>query len=301
MLIPPKRIVLTGGSLRTLAYYGALEVLESKGLLKNVKEWVGVSAGSLVALCAVLGYSVEEMKKAVLEFDFSILQNAHPESVLDFFSTYGVDTGETLQKFILSLLRVRGYPGDITFQQWGSRYPNAARLRCYATDLNAGNIKEFSTEKTPNVSIAFAVRASMSLPLYFVPIKDPETGHLLVDGGLIQNYPMNFLTAEEKETALGISFLYSQKEEQKIEDFTEFLGQIYNSCFNPRTYQVQEDNKLNTMVIKSQEMSAYNFDLTKEFREAQIDVGRKAAHEFCKDYLKLLVKHSKPLRRFSVC
>ncbi len=300
MLIPPKRIVLTGGGLRTLAHFGALEVLETKGLLKNVKEWVGVSAGCLVGFSLMIGYTLEEAKKVVLEFDFSFLQNAQPESVLDFLSTYGLDTGHRVEAFLQSLLRIRGHPVDITFQQWAKKYPTAQRLRCYATDLNIAKMKEFSTEKTPDISLVFAMRASMTLPFYFIPMKDPETGHLLVDGGAIQNYPMNYLTPEEKKTALGISFLYSLKEEHAIEEFSDFLNQMYNCCFNPRTYQVQKENKLNTIVIGSQEMSAYNFDLSKEFREAQMETGRKAALEFCDGYLKLLEKHNKPIRRYSV-
>jgi predicted acylesterase/phospholipase RssA len=300
MIIPPKRIVLTGGGLRTLAHYGALEVLESKGLLKNVKEWIGVSAGALIGFSLMIGYTLEEAKKVVTEFDFSVLQNAHPELVLHFFTTYGIDTGERLEAFLQSLLRIRGHPHDITFREWSIKYPTAPTLRCYACNLNTTKIKEFSLEKTPDTSLVFAMRASMSLPLYFVPVKDPETGHLFVDGGTIQNYPMNYLTAEERSSAIGISFLYSQKKEEQIEEFSDFLNQIYNSSFNPRTYQVQQDNKLQTILIKSQTMSAYNFDLTKEFREAQIDLGRKAALDFCKDYLKLLEKHNKPVRRFSV-
>jgi NTE family protein len=300
MLIPPKRIVLTGGGLRTLAHYGALEVLEQKGLLKHVKEWIGVSAGALVGFCAVIGYTLEEMKNAALDFDFSVLQNAHPELVFSFFTTYGVDTGETLEKFITSLLRVRGYPSDMTFQQWSAKYPTAPTLRCFACDINTGKIKEFSLEKTPEATFLFAIRASMSLPFYFVPVKDPDTGHLLVDGGLIQNYPMNCLTDDEKESALGISFRYSQTTEETIDEFPDFLHQVYNCAFNPRTYQIQEDNKLQTLVIQSQKMSAYNFDLSKEFREAQIESGRVSAQEYCDTYLKVLFKHKKPIRRYSV-
>ena len=55
MLLPPKRIVFTGGGLRSLCHFGVLEVLQKKGLLKNVKEYIGVSAGALVGFCAMLG------------------------------------------------------------------------------------------------------------------------------------------------------------------------------------------------------------------------------------------------------
>lgn len=300
MLIPPKRIVLTGGGLRSLGHYGVLEVLEEKGLLKSVKEYVGVSAGALIGFCMMLGYTIAELKKAVLEFDFTVLQSAHPELVLDFFSKYGVDSGELLEKFIHSLLRIKGHPIDLTFGQWASSNPSGLRLRCFACNLNRCEMKEFSTEKTPHISFLLALRASMCLPLYFIPIQDPDTNDYLVDGGLIHNFPMNFITEEEKETALGISFHYTKNKVEDIPDFVAFLGQIYNCSFNPRTYQVQKENPLRCIVIPTGKMSAYNFDLSTEAREELITLGRKAAEDYCETYLKLLAFHKPLVRRYSV-
>lgn len=300
MLIPPKRIVFTGGGLRSLGHFGVLEVLEKKGLLKQVKEYIGVSAGALVGFSSMLGYTIDEMKKVVTEFDFTILQNAHPELVLDFFSTYGADTGEQLEKFLKALLRLKGHSVELTFGDWAKQFPKAKRLRCYAANLNTSKLKEFSTEQTPDISFVFALRASMSLPLYFTPMKDPETGHLLVDGGVIHNFPMNYLTEIEKEETVGISFLYSRQETEEILDFLGFVTQLYNCGFNPRTYQVQQENKLRCIIVPTGQLSAYNFDLTKEFREELIELGRQAAEDYCKNYLKMVFQHQKPTRRFSV-
>jgi len=145
MLIPPKRIVFTGGGLRSLGHFGVLEVLEKKGYLKHVKEYIGVSAGAMVGFSTMLGYTIEEMKKVVTDFDFTVLQNAHPEVVLNFFSSYGVDTGEQLEKFIKALLRVKGHSTELTFGEWAKLFPKATRLRCYAANLNTCKLKEFST------------------------------------------------------------------------------------------------------------------------------------------------------------
>ncbi len=136
MLIPPRRIVFTGGGLRSLGHLGALEYLQEKGLLKKVKEYIGVSAGALIGFCMMLGYEIKELQKAVAEFDFTILQNAHPEIILEFFSKYGVDSGELLEKFLVSLLRIKGHPIDMTFEDWALKNPRGLRFRCFACDLN---------------------------------------------------------------------------------------------------------------------------------------------------------------------
>ena len=301
MLLPPKRIVLTGGGLRCLGQLGVLEVLQKKGLLKDVKEYVGVSAGACIGFCMQLGYSLPELQKACSEFDFTVLQNAHPELVFDFFSKYGIDSGEQLEKLLGSLLRIKGYPIDMTFGQWAQQNPKAPRLRCYACDIQTCEMKEFSVEKTPNLPFVFALRASMCLPFYFTPVKDPETGHILVDGGLIHNFPMNYLTSEEQETALGISFQYGEKQQDEISDFLGFLTQIYNCAFNPRTYQTQKRHPLRCIVIPTGQMSAYNFDVSKEKREGLFELGRQTAKDYCDGYLQLLFQYKKPIRRYSVC
>lgn len=299
MLLPPKRIIFAGGGLRSLGHFGVLEILEKKGLLKHVKEYIGVSAGALVGFCSMLGYTIEEMKKVVVDFDFTILQNIHPELMLDFFSQFGVDSGEQIEKFIKALLRVKGYSAELTFGEWAKLHKKC-KFRCFAANLNLGTMVEFSAETTPDTSFVFALRSSMSLPFYFVPVKDPHTGHLFVDGGLIHIFPMNYLTEEEKETALGVSFSYSKGKVQDISDFFGFIGQLYNSGFNPRTYQVQEENKLRCIIVPTGQLSAYNFNLSKEFRENLIQLGRDAAEDYCKQYLQLLFEHKKPIRRYSV-
>jgi len=45
--IPPRRLVFSGGGIRILAYLGALEFLEEKRMLTNLREVCGVSAGAM--------------------------------------------------------------------------------------------------------------------------------------------------------------------------------------------------------------------------------------------------------------
>jgi NTE family protein len=97
-----------------------------------------------------------------------------------------------------SLLKQKQLPASLTFQQLHEHSPAAPTLRCFATDLTCCTAREFSYKKTPNVRIVDALRASMSLPLYFTPVPDPETGHLLSDGALLDTYPMAFLRDDER-------------------------------------------------------------------------------------------------------
>ena len=80
---------------------------------------------------------------------------------------------------------------DLTFEELVSRH--GMELKVYATDLFTRSLKEFSPTATPTVPVAEAVRASMSIPLYFDAWRfsnDNPDDHFYVDGGVLYNYPI---------------------------------------------------------------------------------------------------------------
>lgn len=295
MLIPPRRIVLSGGGIRALAHIGALEVLEKKGFLRAVKEYVGVSAGAFVGFCLMIGYTLAELRMLCSVFDFSVLRNLDPESALNFPVSFGFDNGENLIKLLHSLLRIKKLKVDLTFEEW-AKMKEGLTLRCFATDLYKTQIREFSLEKTPTVTFVDALRASMSLPGYFTPVKDPLTGNMLVDGGILHNFPLAFLPLSERNDSLGISFSYDHTTVSEIPDLLSFLSQIFACYYIPRTYALHSQHPDRCIVIPCGHIQAWNFEATQEEREGILQLGKKAAEEF----LQASSRTEKPIRRYSV-
>lgn len=298
MLIPPRRVVLSGGGIRALAHIGALEVLEKKGFLRSVKEYVGVSAGAFVSFCLIIGYTLPELKLLCSVFDFSLLRSLDPESALNFPTTFGFDSGENLIKLLHSLLRNKKLSTDITFGEWQAKHPEGPFFRCFATDIYKTEIREFSCEKTATVKFVDALRASMSLPGYFTPMKDPLTGNLLVDGGILHNFPLAFLSYEERQDALGISFSYDHTNVNEIPDLLTFLSQIFACYYIPRTYSLHRQHPDRCIVIPCGHIQAWNFEATQEEREGIMEMGRKAVEEFLTPAHQFHLQ-KKPGRRFS--
>jgi predicted acylesterase/phospholipase RssA len=299
MLIPPRRIVLSGGGIRALAHLGALDVLEKKELLKNVKEYVGVSAGAFVGFCLVIGYTIAELKMLCSVFDFSLIRSLDPEAALEFPTTFGFDTGENLVKLLQSLLRIKKLSLTTTFAEWRQSHPDGPFLRCFATDLYKTQPREFSFETTPTVTFLDALRATTSLPGYFTPVKDPVTGNMLVDGGILHNFPLAFLPINQRQDSLGISFSYDHTQVSEIPDLLTFFSQIFACYYIPRTYALHKQYPENCIVIPCGHIQAWNFEATQEEREKIMDVGRQATERFYDNLSKFLVT-TKPGRRFSV-
>jgi predicted acylesterase/phospholipase RssA len=299
MLIPPRRIVLSGGGIRALAHLGALDVLEKEGLLKNVKEYVGVSAGAFVGFAICIGYTIAELRMLCSVFDFALIRNLDPEAALDFPTTFGFDNGENLIKLLHSLLRIKKLSPTVTFADWKETHREGPFLRCFATDLYTTQPREFSFETTPTVTFVDALRASMSLPAYFTPVNDPVTGNLLVDGGILHNFPLAFLPFSQRHDALGLSFSYDHTKVNQIPDLLTFFSQIFACYYIPRTYTLHKQHPENCIVIPCGHIQAWDFEATQEQREKIMELGREATVEFLQAHRSFQL-YSKPTRRFSV-
>ena len=280
MLIPPRRIVLSGGGIRALAHLGALDILETKGLLKAVKEYVGVSAGAFVGFSIVIGYSIRDLKLLCSAFDFSLLRNLDPEAALEFPTSFGFDNGANLMKLLESLLRIKGLSTTLTFGEWSSTHPDGPFLRCFATDLFTTKPREFSAKTTPTVTLLDALRATMSIPAYFTPVKDSITGNMLVDGGILHNFPLAFLPLAEREESLGISFSYEHTNVSEIPDLLTFFSQIFACYYIPRTYALHKQHPGRCIIVPCGHIQAWNFEATQAEREEIMGMGRKATEDF---------------------
>lgn len=295
MRIPPLRIVLSGGGIRGTAHAGALQCLEQKGMLRTVREYIGVSAGALIAFCICIGYSIDTIASFSKDFDFSCIRTLEPEVMFHFFDAFGLDNGDRLKKLLESLLRQKKLPTDLTFQQLREKLPGSPALRIFASDIYNCQPVEFSEKASPNIPIAIALSASMAIPGYFTPVKHPETGVLLVDGAILHNLATEFLNSEEKKHTLTIGFSIDHHRVKQIDTIYEFFEQIYGCFHIPRTLRIVNENSEQMIIIPCGDYPMWDFEASSETRKKLIDCGFTAAQNY-------LDMKNRPLqsRRFSV-
>ena len=269
---PYNILCISGGGVRIISDIGALESLESAGLLSNINEYLGVSAGAAIVTSLCIGYSPQELKDFIFNYDFSELRSVDPTKFLEYDEHFGVDEGEGLVTLCETILLMKGYPKDLTFEQ----LPAIRKLRIFATDLTTQSVREFSRKLTPSVRIVDALRASMSLPFYFTPVIDPITGHLLTDGGILANYPMVHLNKFEAENAIGLTFDDHEPTIGDVTNVIEFFNRIV-SCFwineNKTIYSRYANN---TIIIPCSEFPSWNFEITEAEKKQLFECGKDA-------------------------
>lgn len=287
----PRRIYLSGGGICGVAHVGALQELATHIPLTLIKEWMGVSAGSLMAMCLAIGFTLDELYDFSTRFDFTHIQQ--PDSPTGWLLHMGMDTGERLQRLVIACLHVKGLPSTLTFQELHQRF--GLSLRVLATDMNLAKGKVFSPSDTPNYSVAIAVCASMSYPLYFQPVLCPETGHALADGGVISNYPLYLVPPEDRPHTLSILLRLGIQETETLDDLSpeQLLVRPLAIALTEKTNIETTLYDVECIKIPLGDVNVLDFSLPEEVKRGLVEKGREATRVW-------FHARQKPIRRNSV-
>ncbi|WP_158856455.1 patatin-like phospholipase family protein [Lunatibacter salilacus] len=296
-----KNLALKGGGVKGIAYVGALRELDHAGLLSSIERVAGTSVGSLLAGMICAGYGVDEIEN-LLKHHFDLKKFKTGWNPLRIFKRYGIYSGDYILEFIHSYLdqSPKNLPTGVTFKQMEDA--GCKDLFVFACDLNENTIQEFSSFKTPNVVVAEAIRASMSIPLFFKAWQFTganPTDHVYVDGGIAFNYPLGFFDNERFapapdymcEEAIGF-YLHDKKINKTVNlRFSQpltYLKQLFETLLNVQNidigFQTAEGNR--SIRIDGLGISATNFNLSQSDMELLIESGNKCTKEFLQKKIK---------------
>jgi|JRYL01.1.fsa_nt_gb NTE family protein len=193
---PRLGLVLSGGGARGLAHVGVLQVLEE--LRVPVDCIAGTSMGSIIGALYAYGYDPYEIERIVLAMDWEYLLQDSPlrtdlairrrveQREYQINLTVGVRDGHVaLPKGLVQGQNLGFVLDGLLLEAHDLESFDRLRLpfRCVAADIGDGSRIVFERG-----DLARAIRASMALPGVFAPVA--WQGRLLVDGGIIDNLPV---------------------------------------------------------------------------------------------------------------
>lgn len=197
----PKRLVFCGGGTRCLVFLQTLVDLESRTVLKNVNEYWGTSAGALLASLMAMNSSATRVMNLMYGTNFERFRDIDVANIFGITSTWGFDDGKSLTREIEGLFeKVEVGAKDKCLRDIPS-------LNIVVADLNLHETVVVNKLTFPNMRVVDAVRASMSLPIFFKPYVNPENGHYWVDGAIRAHFPWDMLPHDTaRSEALGFAF-----------------------------------------------------------------------------------------------
>ena len=279
-----KNLVFEGGGVKGIAYVGALQVLEQEEVLEDIENVAGTSAGAITAALVALNYTPKEIHDIIIDMNFKKFEDGWCPFRL--FTTYGLYKGDALLNWMKDKMERKNLDPNVTFEELAQK-GSYRDLKVFATDLYTKSIQEFSSLKSPKTRVAEAVRASMSIPLFFKSWKftnQEPNDHIYVDGGVLFNFPIEIFKNLDETLGFYLSNLTMKKPldefgnchpKEYIKHLFETLLKSQNIAFENNRNEVYE-----TVIINDLNVAATDFGLSLEMKNKLIQQGIIATKKY---------------------
>ena len=244
------RLALSGSGFLGGVHAGAICALLDAGY--KIVEVAGSSGGSIAAALAASGLPAHEIQALATADVPGGITKFQPLALLK----KSINTGEILHQWLLDVI------GNRTFRD------TVVPLSVMTTDIEAGRPFVFSTNATPDVKIADACRASAGVPFMWQPAN--ISGKLLVDGGVVNNIPVDQLTIDDIPR-IGVQ-VKSGKSEGKIDSVFEYAGQVLSTMLDANEGNIDAWARRTGAKIIEVDANPYNFLNAKLTKDQKTDL-----------------------------
>lgn len=213
-------IVLSGGGSKGAAHIGVLKALEENNLIPS--SIAGTSIGAIVGGLYAIGYDAKKLEKTLKYFSqnyFAFLDPCYPQYVTSIFELLtrstitmsGLIRGNKIEKYLKQLTHNKKLKDvNIPFIAPSVDILTSKTIAYTNLSKNLPNLENVQWEN--NAYLAEVMRASSSLPAIFYPKKINK--HLLIDGGISNNLPIDLLLASGEKNILAVDLSQKYKKPQ---------------------------------------------------------------------------------------
>jgi NTE family protein len=297
-------LVMEGGGVKAAGLIGAVEALYEQGY--QFPRIAGASAGAIVGALLAAGMPPPEARKLLTGLSFRRFRDPTLWSRLgpgplgqaaSILFTRGIHRGHVLQSWMadqLATYNVRTFKNLRITEEWAHKLPPAQRYKLVVivADIGRGRLLRLPWDyhllgRDPDTQlVADAVRASTSIPFFYQPVKLGST--LLVDGGLLSNFPVDTFDAYPSEPSwptFGIKLSAKEDANMVSNNFHGPFGfplALLDTLVNAYD-QVHLDDPAatsRTIFVDTGKIKATDFSLTRAGREALRVKGKAAASQF---------------------
>lgn len=241
-------LVMSGGGARGLAHIGVIKTLEENNI--PIDYVAGTSMGAIVAALYSMGYTPDEMIDVMKSDDFQRWYTGTMDQDYMYYFKKNRQTPELLSvhfsfKDSLRIVPpsanlINATPMNLGFLEIFAGYTAACKgdfdnlmvpFRCVASDVY--NKKEIVFSEG---NLGDAVRASMSYPFFFRPIKVDSV--LLYDGGLYNNFPSDVMMNDFDPDVIIGSVV---SENPTIPEENDIMSQMENLIMGQSDYSIPKE------------------------------------------------------------
>ena len=305
-------LVLEGGGVKGIGLAGAYSALCDADY--TFHRIAGSSAGAIVGALIAAGMEPKELETVMRTVDYGRFQDegfidhlGHVGKGLSVLFEKGIYEGRYLHVWLDGLLTGLGKRtfGDLRIDDKDSSLPpeRAYRLVVMTSDVTRGVLVRLPWDypryglKPDDQLVADAVRASMSIPFFFEPVRfkgrddaGKEVRSYMVDGGMLSNFPIEVFDRTDGERPRWPTFgiKLSAKPTAPVIQRFEVKGALglaramvgTMTGFHDQMHIDDPTVLARTMFIDTGTVRATDFDLDEPTQNLLFDSGRRGTEKF---------------------
>jgi NTE family protein len=275
---PKIGLTLSGGGAKGLAHIGILKAIDSAGL--SIDYLTGTSMGSIIGSLYASGYSADSILYIArhIHWDQLLSNQSSLRGIImeekDEYGKYDLELPWVNNFFRISTGVLEGQElwlkfSELLFPVYKIKKFDSLDIpfKCIATDISTGEAVVLDSGEIVN-----AVRASMAIPSVFTAVD--YHGRLLVDGGIVRNFPVKDVREMGAQLVIGSNVTASLLPASKVNNALQVLLQV-------AFFREAEDTKLEvplcTIYVQTplEKYSMATFSQADEIIEAGLEEGRK--------------------------
>jgi len=284
-------LVLSGGGAKGMAHIGVIRILEENNI--PIDYIAGTSIGAIVGALYAAGYTPDEMETLFKSDDFYFWSTGRIQKEYRYYFMrqeedpswidLNLEKRDEKLKILPPTSFIPAEQMDFAFMELLASTNAACSYNfdslmvpffCVATDVNKSAPKILR-----NGDLGSAVRASMTVPLYFKPVI--IDGALMFDGGIVNNFPHDIM---KKTFNPDIIIGHQVADDTKQADADDLLQQISNLVMRPTNFNISPEEGI---LLKSsfEDVSLLDFQKIDNI----VETGEKTTLQSL-DSIKLLIK-----------
>lgn len=286
-------VVFSGGGVKSFAFLGAIQSMQSKGL--EIERVAGTSAGAIVAGLLAAKYSFEELEETINSLKLQeLLDLPLLSKILPFSKWYylyfkmGIYKGDRFEEWIYNRLAIKNV---YTFHDIKPGY-----LRIVVSDLSLGKLVVIPDDlervygiDPDHFPIAKAIRMSAGYPYFFMPMQMPGKTvikSIIIDGGLLSNYPLWIFDKPNERNlrpVLGVKLSddVANTDSKKIKNVVDMSHALFTTMKQAHDVRyITTSHQKNTIFIPIKHVETTNFKIDEKVKKELIELGVKSADKF---------------------
>jgi predicted acylesterase/phospholipase RssA len=284
-----RHLVIPGGGVSGLIYYGALRQTHEDGLwnIADIQSIYSTSVGGFLAFTIALGHDFQTIEDYLVQRPWNQLFKYDIYSILGAFEKRGIFHICAVEDMFRPLLLAKDLSMDITmaeFYEW-----SGIDIHCFATDINSFGSVDISHKTHPDWRMIDALYASACLPIFFAPFGKDDKYY--VDGGIFLNYPVSPCLDNGADPAeiLGVRKIYKTSNKNTFTsscNLMDYVMILMNKILGKMTKDSCETKIAHEICVEDEEITIddlFHMASSVEYREKCVAYGKEVATQYYMD------------------